>query len=228
MPAITAPPDRRLADCQEGLHGPGLAVWCENYSRLFQFGPLFSNFACLYGQNRYEAGSSDRKPVSNLYGTSVSDRTAQLTDMQKRCLRLVAANRTSKEIAIEVGLTPMTVDQYLSRATAQLGAANRREAARILLEDDDQSAFRQFEFKPADLAGPQKSPNLELSEASQMASDRQPLHRALGRIGDAIGGPRHDLNSLQVLVAVARTALVTTGALAVIVATGYWLNYLFR
>jgi len=158
----------------------------------------------------------------------VSDRIAQLTDMQKRCLRLVAANRTSKEIAIEVGLTPMTVDQYLSRATAQLGAANRREAARILLEDDDQSAFRQFEFKPADLAGPQKSPNLELSEASHTASNRQPLHRALGRIGDAIGGPRHDLNSLQVLVAVARTALVTTGALAVIVATGYWLNYLFR
>lgn len=203
-------------------------MWCENYSRLFQFGPLNSNFACLYGQNRYEAESDDRSPVIKLYGTSVSDRIAQLTDMQKRCLRLVAANRTSKEIAIEVGLTPMTVDQYLSRATAQLGAANRREAARILLEDDDQTPFRQFEFKPADLAGPQESPNQELSEANRMVSDRQPLHRALGRIGDAIGGPRHDLNSLQVLVAIARTALVTTGALAAIVATGYWLNYLFR
>ena len=39
---------------------------------------------------------------------------------------------SSKEIAIETGLSPSTVDTYLKAAMARLGASNRRDAARIL------------------------------------------------------------------------------------------------
>jgi hypothetical protein len=39
---------------------------------------------------------------------------------------------SSKEIAIETGLSPATVDTYVKAAMARLGAINRREAARIL------------------------------------------------------------------------------------------------
>lgn len=51
---------------------------------------------------------------------------------QKACLRLVSRGRTSKEIALETGLTPQTVDTYLKTAMSKLGAASRREAARCL------------------------------------------------------------------------------------------------
>ncbi len=39
---------------------------------------------------------------------------------------------TSKEIAIEMGLTPQTVDTYVKAAMSRLGTLNRREAARLL------------------------------------------------------------------------------------------------
>lgn len=49
------------------------------------------------------------------------------------CLRLVARGMSSKEIAQQTGLAPLTVDTYLKQAMAKLGASNRREAARKLL-----------------------------------------------------------------------------------------------
>lgn len=58
--------------------------------------------------------------------------TNQLSERQKDCLRLVARGLSSKEIALQVGLTPQTVDTYLKAAIARLGVSNRREAARLL------------------------------------------------------------------------------------------------
>ncbi|WP_231732857.1 helix-turn-helix transcriptional regulator [Porphyrobacter sp. CCH7-A1] len=45
--------------------------------------------------------------------------------MQVSCLRLVADGYTSKQIAKKLGLTPMTVDQYLQRAKTAMGAPDR-------------------------------------------------------------------------------------------------------
>ena len=41
---------------------------------------------------------------------------------------------SSKEIAIETGLSYQTVDTYLKKAIAALGVSNRREAARLFQE----------------------------------------------------------------------------------------------
>ena len=41
---------------------------------------------------------------------------------------------SSKEIAIETGLSYQTVDTYLKKAIAALGASNRRDAARLFQE----------------------------------------------------------------------------------------------
>ncbi len=49
----------------------------------------------------------------------------ELTDVQVSCLRLVADGYTSKQIAKKLGLTPMTVDQYLQRAKTAMGAPDR-------------------------------------------------------------------------------------------------------
>lgn len=48
---------------------------------------------------------------------------------------------SSKEIAIELGLSPQTVDTYLKVAIGRLGAANRRDAARrfAALEESQKS-----------------------------------------------------------------------------------------
>lgn len=57
---------------------------------------------------------------------------APLTPRQSECLRLVWERQaTSKEIALDLGISKKTVDEYLAQAVRALGAADRREAARL-------------------------------------------------------------------------------------------------
>ncbi|MEW6574878.1 MAG: helix-turn-helix transcriptional regulator [Pseudomonadota bacterium] len=58
----------------------------------------------------------------------------RLTDRQKDCLRLVARGFTSKEIGRLLELSPSTVDNHVTAAVQQLGAANRGAAARALAD----------------------------------------------------------------------------------------------
>ena len=60
------------------------------------------------------------------------DRPSQLTARERECLRLVANGRSSKEIAASLGISPHTVDLHVKRAIKALGAASRRDAARML------------------------------------------------------------------------------------------------
>lgn len=61
-------------------------------------------------------------------------RVESLSDGQRECLRLVAAQFTSKEIAAELDISPHTVDQRIRGALQTLGVARRAQAARMLLE----------------------------------------------------------------------------------------------
>lgn len=65
------------------------------------------------------------------------ERIEQLTPRERDCLRLVGRGRSSKEIALELGLSPFTVDEYVRSAVAKLGVRNRREAARALREENE-------------------------------------------------------------------------------------------
>jgi DNA-binding CsgD family transcriptional regulator len=56
-----------------------------------------------------------------------------LTPQERECLRLVAQQRSSKEIAAELGISKASVDTYCNRARAKLGVASRREAAQLVL-----------------------------------------------------------------------------------------------
>jgi DNA-binding CsgD family transcriptional regulator len=62
--------------------------------------------------------------------------TERLTARQRDCLRLVSSNHSTKEIARALSLSPNTVDGYISEAKEILGAATRRDAARIFQEND--------------------------------------------------------------------------------------------
>lgn len=57
-----------------------------------------------------------------------------LTPQERECLRLVAQQRSSKEIAQELGISKASVDTYCNRARAKLGVASRRDAAKLVLE----------------------------------------------------------------------------------------------
>ncbi len=78
----------------------------------------------------------------------------QLTARERDCLRLVARGMSSKEIALTLGLSPLTVDGYLKEAARTLGVSSRREAARILAAHEHLSP--QAPEKPPKIWGPSR------------------------------------------------------------------------
>ncbi len=61
-----------------------------------------------------------------------SDRMAKLTPGQLACLQLVAQHLSSKEIAVELGISPHTVDQRIRQALHILDVPRRSQAARLV------------------------------------------------------------------------------------------------
>ncbi|MET0251477.1 MAG: helix-turn-helix transcriptional regulator [Novosphingobium sp.] len=55
---------------------------------------------------------------------------AELTDKHREVLDRLLEHKSSKEIAIELGISPKTVDQRINSAARKLGTADRRETAR--------------------------------------------------------------------------------------------------
>ncbi len=64
----------------------------------------------------------------------VAHRVAKLTEGQLDCLRLVAEHLSSKEIAVELGISPHTVDQRIRQSLQTLGVARRSQAARLVAQ----------------------------------------------------------------------------------------------
>ncbi len=131
-----------------------------------------------------------------------------LTESQKACLRLVAQGRTSKEIALSIGLTPSTIDTYLKSASASLGTANRREAARKFVE---QEQSQQLGSQPLPL--PTADPTGDEGDEHGAADTR------LGRIRSAltpppIGGSINDLTPSDRLIAMFKVACMMAAILA--------------
>jgi DNA-binding CsgD family transcriptional regulator len=64
----------------------------------------------------------------------VAQRVARLTDGQLECLRLVDQHLSSKEIAVELGISPHTVDQRIRQALQILEVDRRAQAARMVAQ----------------------------------------------------------------------------------------------
>ena len=65
------------------------------------------------------------------FDTDLSRRVAELSQGQKDCLELVSDHATSKEIALQLGISRHTVDARMRSAMATLGVSSRREAAML-------------------------------------------------------------------------------------------------
>jgi DNA-binding CsgD family transcriptional regulator len=71
-----------------------------------------------------------------LQSLEARERIGVLTPKERECLRLVAQQRSSKEIARELGISKASVDTYCNRARAKLGVSTRRLAAQLVLDLD--------------------------------------------------------------------------------------------
>lgn len=142
----------------------------------------------------------------------------RLTDRQKDCLRLVARGFTSKEIGRLLELSPSTVDNHVTAAVQQLGAANRGAAARAL----------------ADLELGQKLP----SQPQHLAQSRQTAILATETGGTnwsrtalqlldlpPVGGKRNDLDGTSRTLRILQVAVLATAS---VIALTILVSGLFR
>lgn len=186
---------------------------------------------------------SPNSGVSGWGVASLSNVLSELDENQKLCLRLVAEGYTSKQIAQRTHLSAGTVDQYIFRANAVLGAAGRREAARLLLAAEQNAPLKRSQLKPGNLADdPEPAlmerqgthlPDQKTHESNEHRVWSSPSNAKLGRFSSTltramavVGGEPHELNFRQKLVAISWVALATGGTLSALVAVGYWLNHL--
>ena len=65
---------------------------------------------------------------SDLHRTIAAQPTVRLTPRQREVLRLVAAGRSDKAVARELGLSPRTVEMHVAAAIRALGCRSRTEA----------------------------------------------------------------------------------------------------
>lgn len=153
-------------------------------------------------------------------GDDLVEWRAQLTDVQIRCLRLVAEGYTSKEIAKQLGLSPMTVDQYLHRAKKVIGAPDRRTAARRVFEAQSDGTFKPFELKAAAVAEPSQDMALPAVPSGETQTDTAADQWQTGLGYPPLGGIRSDLDATQktrVILRIAGLSLIYTIAFALVI-----------
>jgi len=74
-------------------------------------------------------------------------RISRLTEAQRSCLRLVGAGFETKEIAIELGISPTAVTERLRVARSVLGVSRSSQAAKIL-HNSENGTPQAFVHKP--------------------------------------------------------------------------------
>jgi DNA-binding CsgD family transcriptional regulator len=130
-------------------------------------------------------------------------RTADLSEQQKKCLRLVHLGLTSKEIAPLLATTPGVVDNYISAALARMALTSRREAARLLAQEEEAEAsgdpmVQRLHLQPeavAPLGGPSDLETRSIGSRTVRVFGLPP-----------IGGRENDLTASQRLLALTRIA----------------------
>ena len=66
-----------------------------------------------------------------------AERIERLTEGQLDCLRLVAQHLSSKEIAVQLGISSHTVDQRIRGSLHVLGVERRSQAARLVAQESE-------------------------------------------------------------------------------------------
>ncbi|WP_157801215.1 helix-turn-helix transcriptional regulator [Sphingobium sp. LB126] len=154
---------------------------------------------------------------------SVPD-VSRLTDKQKECLRLVAQNLNTKQIARRIGKSDHAVDQRIRQALRALGVADRFEAARILAEAEGRQTYQPLIYQTDGLA---PAPEMAISGGQEAsAADPMPPHGKTPRF-PPLGGRDNDLDAVQRIKLILSLALMIGGTIAALVAAGLWVMSFF-
>ncbi|GFZ78342.1 MULTISPECIES: helix-turn-helix transcriptional regulator [Sphingobium] len=143
---------------------------------------------------------------------------SRLTDKQKECLRLVAQNLNTKQIARQIGKSDHAVNQRVRQALRALGVADRFEAARILSEVEGRQTYQPLIYQPEEVA---IAPQMSIVGGQEMPVEHQAL-----RI-PPLGGRDNDLDALQRMKWILSLALMIGGTVAALVAAGLWIMSFF-
>ena len=130
----------------------------------------------------------------------------RLSERQRQCLRLVGRGFTSKDIANELGLSHLTVDQHVTRAIKIVGATTRGEAARILASWDDPHP-QKLDTQPAAIAEPSAEAHSSLQARGQIGILKM-LAAALFGL-PPVGGTENDLKAGNRLAHILRIGFVS-------------------
>jgi DNA-binding CsgD family transcriptional regulator len=95
---------------------------------------------------------------------TMAKRSDKLTEPQREALRYVAQGYESKEIAQRTGVTHHAIDKRIERGVRAMGLTERREAARLLAQEEELT-YERTAYEPSDLGIP-------ASDAIVPASDR--------------------------------------------------------
>ena len=109
----------------------------------------------------------------------VADRVAKLTAGQLDCLRLVDQHLSSKEIAVELGISPHTVDQRIRQALQILGVSRRAQAARIVSQYS--APYQRLIHQPPYI-------ETQAAQGEEGGAVSNQIRHA-GRAGEALGSP---------------------------------------
>src|SRR4029077_18553177 len=66
--------------------------------------------------------------------TSLQDQRDQLTPRERQVLELIAAGRSNKRIALELGIAEKTVKTHVGHVLAKLGVTDRTQAALLAVQ----------------------------------------------------------------------------------------------
>lgn len=149
-----------------------------------------------------------------------------LTEQQRRCLRLVARGMSSKEIAIALRLSPHTVDRYLQLAKEKLGAGNRREAAKQLEAYEASPQYKEFIYYSEAVAAvhpsviveeeePEGHPGSETNRVdddsvrTNSGMDMKARLKLVAGLAFPIGGRTNDLGTAHRITAIMRLSLMS-------------------
>jgi DNA-binding CsgD family transcriptional regulator len=124
-----------------------------------------------------------------------------LSERQKQCLRHLYQNLSVKEIALELGLSPHTVNEHLRQARRTLGVSRSMQAARLLVraEGNNRSVSDAIGVEDDDVVDHDQDATMT-AEPTRIARNRYNL-TILQRIG--------------LIVAIAFIAVALAGALLV-------------
>lgn len=126
----------------------------------------------------------------------LAEKIASLTPREAECLRKVAVPMRTHEIAHELGLSPSTVDTYISSAFKKLGVGDRGTAARILVSFERLSEKTRSDF-----------PGIDAPPSPALSSPWSRLPLPWPRRGR----PNNDLTSVQLLIAILIATTILLG-----------------